>query len=543
MKTRGILWISAGILIFALFTAWIRLPLVSSSIWMSPDETANMISAITFANEGVFSFSSEITSKFIWAHPRSFVYVPETNMVAPIGFLGMPLILSFIYKLFGLIGLNFFVPFLALLTLFPLWKSLPKKWPQAVKLMTIIIWMSFPSIILYINRGAFPQTTQLCLMIWVWFLITNSKASTTTTKYYDLFVRFSLPIAGALSGLALMIRPIEAIWILPVIILAFLSKPTNQAPHSTFDVGRATSDVRRLTHFLIPLIFVLLVGAKLGADTYGKWFTSGYQIRPEVIQLATGDSSKVSAESDAVSIFSALPFSFHPRNIWWNLKNYVIWFFLPWLSLVFGSALILYKEKFWRDKSGWSILALAWTPAILVLFYGNGIYQDHVRLNEISIGNSFIRYILPISITFAVSAGFIFSRLWRHWTLKLFAVCITIGLTSFGLFTATIRDDEGISKVEQELISYQKTREAGSKNFPANGIIVSDRSDKIFFPVHLAVSPMPTTSQLQELFAQGVVMRFYLPTQDEDGLNKWSEQGFTLRPIFTTGNQTLYDTD
>ncbi len=532
MKTRGILWISAGILIFALFSAWIRLPLASADIWMSPDETANVVSAITFAKSGVFSFSSDITSQFIWAHPRSYVFVPETNLVAPVGFLGMPLILSFVYKLFGLAGVNFFVPFLALLTLFPFWKSLPKKWPQVVKLMTIIIWMSFPPVILYINRGAFPQITQLCLMIWVWFLLLKTSSITDHWPLFTHKINFSL--AGFLSGFALMIRPIEAIWIIPVIIFAYLTNSADRNRDSKFDV-------RCSIMFLIPLLLILLIGAKLGADTYGRWFASGYQIRPEASTIVADEITESSAKSDAVSIFSALPFSFHPRNIWWNLKNYVIWFFLPWLSLVLGSAIILYKEKFWKSDSRWAILALAWTPAILILFYGNGIYQDHVRLNEVSIGNSFIRYILPISITFAVSAGFIFSRLWKHWSLKLFAVCITICLTLFGIFTATSRDDEGITQAEQELISYHLARDAATKNFPDDGVILSDRSDKIFFPNHLAVSPMPTFDQIFNLYAEGIKLRVFLPTQDEEGIISWQENGFNLRPVFTTGNQTLYD--
>jgi len=457
-------------------------------------------------------------------------------MVAPIGFLGMPLILSFAYRLLGSAGLNFFVPLLALLTLIPLWKSLPQKWPRAVKLMTLIVWMSFPSVILYTNRGAFPQMTQLCLMIWVWYLIAHANIEFRISYFAGRFQSGEIAriMAGFLSGFALMIRPIEAIWIIPVIILAFTL-------NSLSEIRNTKYEIRSILLFLIPLLLILLVGAKLGSETYGHWFVSGYQIRPEVAVALNEEVLVASTESNAVSFISVLPFGFHPKNIWWNFKNYIIWFFLPWMSLLLGSLAILYKEKFWKSRSLWPVIALAWTVLILTVFYGNGIYQDHVRLNEISIGNSFIRYILPISVVFSISAGFIFSRLWSRWSLKIFALCLAVGLTTFGLWTAIHRDDEGIAAIEQELIAYQSAREAAAKNFPKEGIILSDRSDKIFFPAHLAVSPMPDFDKITDLFVTGIKLRVYLPTQDEKGLAVWQENGFNLRPIFTTGNQTLYD--
>ncbi|MBD3281341.1 hypothetical protein GF391_01200 [Candidatus Uhrbacteria bacterium] len=566
MKTRGILWISAAVLIFALFSVWIRLPLVSSNIWMSPDETANIITAINFSEHGSFGYSSEITQKFIWAHPRSFVFVPETGLVAPIGFLGMPLVLSFIYKLFGLLGLNFFAPLLALTTLYPLWRVMPKTWPKPVKFMSIIIWMSLPTVILYTNRGTFPQLTQLCLMVWAWFLLTrtsrpkldatlaqNSEQGTpnefsTKTKinYRELFNKFSSPIAGILSALALIIRPVEAIWIIPVIIFAFIQRTKLGVRSSEFRV-------RPLLVFIIPFILILLVSAKLGADTYGKWFVSGYQIRPittnyeqritnnDLDQNKEDDVGVQVAHSDSVSFFDTLPFSFHPRHIWWNIKNYYFWLLLPWTVLALGSILILTKEKVWQSENKWALAAVIWPVIATTLFYGNGIYQDHVRLNEVSLGNSFLRYTLPVSIAVALSAGYVFSKLWRPWSTKIFAVCLTAGLAVYGMWIAVAGYDESLIYIEQELYSYRQVRAAAQKDFPGHGIILSDRSDKIFFPVVSAVSPMPSHEQINILQKESPDLRLYLPTQDSQGIEDWEKQGFILRPVFTTGNQTLYD--
>ncbi len=552
MKNKGILWISLAILFFAFFTLWLRVPLSSSDIWMSPDETANAVAAINYSNNQQFGYFSELTQKNAWAHPRSFVYVAETNLVSPIGFLGMPFILAVFYKIFGILGINFLVPLLALITLYPLWRCMPQKWPKPAKVMALLVWMSLPTVILYANRGTFPQLTQLCLVIWTWWLITRPQIFSQKEALKNIgrfFNTISLPLAGAITALALAIRPPEAVWIIPVILFAFFERNSVSRDESVDE--RKTKYLKLIALFVVPLFLVLLFFAKLGADTYGKWFVSGYQIRPieQVSDIPQQPSTSVTSDtvqtkttkSDSVSFFETLPFSFHPRNIWWNFKNYYLWLLLPWTVFALGAVVILFKEKAWKSRNKYAVFALAWTSAVLIAFYGNGIYQDHVRLNEISLGNSFLRYTLPLSVVIALSCGFIFSRLWRHWSLKLFALCITVGLSAYGIWVANYAYDESLFYVEQELIAYRQVRTAALQDFPENGIVISDRSDKIFFPVLYAVSPMPETAKIIGLQQQGYPIRLYLPVQDIAGLTKWEEQGISLRPVFTSNNQVLYD--
>ncbi len=583
MKTTGILWISAGILIIALFFHWLSLSLTVSDIWMSPDETANVASAINYAKSGIMGFESQVTRQFAWAHPRSFIFVPETSLVAPVGFLGMPLILSLMYKLFGLLGVNFFAPLLALATLYPLWRLMPKTWPGAVKFMSIIIWMSFPPIILYANRGTFPQLTQLCLVIWSWWLITHAPYRAPGTKSWkNFFYNIEIPLAGVVTALGLIIRPVEAIWIIPVIVLAFLFKDKIQNPNSTapalpisppaeqgktsgvkYDARKLQLRLKSLLLFLLPLLLILLIGAKLGHETYGKWLVSGYQIRPTISNMEHGtqDLDSISgpqtpnsdqivmeevredreAYSNSASFISTLPFGFHPRHIWWNVKNYYLWLLLPWISLALGSILILIKEQAWKSERRWSLAAVIWPVIAVTIFYGNGIYQDHVRLNEISLGNSFLRYTLPISVAVMLASGYVFARIWRYWSLKIFAVCLTAGLVFFGIWIANVGYDDSLFYAKQELLAYQKARVAALHEFSADGLVLSDRSDKIFFPELWAVSPIPTPERIKQLMDNDYKMRLYLPTQDKKGLLKWEKQGFIMRAVFTTGNQTLYD--
>ncbi len=550
MKNKIILWISSSILLFALFSLWIRLPLISSQIRMSPDETANVVSAVSYARQGTFGLKSEYTERFFWLTPRSFVFVPEAKSITPIGFLGMPFILSIIYRLTDYFGLGFFVPIFAFCTIFALWQSLPKQWSGNIKLMTVVIWMSFPTVIIYANRGVFPQMMQLCLMVWVWYFVNHK------------YKKITYPLAGIFTGLALAIRPLEAIWIIPVIIFAFFhrynysiadtklipSKTRTLTPNksTSANIQHSLSNIQRIGDailFIVPLILLLLFFAKLGADTYGKWLVSGYQIRPEVGMEAISDvvnENQLSSYGRSVDLLESLPFGIHPRNIIWNIKNYFGIMLWPWMLVMLIVLYFLYKDKFWKTTNKWGVLALAWSFLTLIIFYGNGIYQDHIIINQVSIGNSFLRYTLPTSIVFSLALGYLFSKMIRLWTLKTLGYCLAICLILFGIWSAVSRDDEGIFANENELLTYQQIRLSAFKSIGQNVVIASDRSDKIFFPYWLSVSPMPNKTQITELLSAGAEVAIFQTTQDEKGIADWQSYNLNLIPSFTINNQTMY---
>jgi len=500
---------------------------MQGNVWMSPDETANAISAISLVKNGNFGYDWHMPSEFAWAHPRSYVLVPELNRMAPVGFLGVPLILAACFALFGLFGILFFTPLLALATLWPLWKILPETWVKPVKFMTLFVWMSFPAVILYANRGTFAQLPVVCLAVWIWWLITKCKIQNSKFKIWRLLV------AGGVSGLALCMRPTEALWLIPMVVAAWLygrASDEKAAQKSTW---------QQVVWFCAPLILVLFIGAYFGYMTYGSWLVSGYQIRP-VAQQAAANVTEV-LHTQSLSVFSALPFGLHPRNIIWNVQMYLGWLLWPWTFLLLAGGILLVKEKFWKNPSVYPVIAMAWTIVVVVFFYGNGIYQDHVQINAVTIGNSFIRYILPISIPMALAAGCVFSSLWRHWPLKIFAVCLTVAMVSGGIWLASSHDDEGLLSNERELIRYQQFRNAAVRLHQHGSFVLSDRSDKVFYPSLMAVSPMPSADQLLALRETGVDVSLFLPTQDWRGMKAWLDKGVLLFPVFTEGNQTLYD--
>ncbi len=514
------LWIASCLLVFALFTQWIRLPLAFDGVWMSPDETANAITAINWVKTGDFKVENSLVKSYEWAFPRSFVPLLSQGKMVPVGFLGMALTMGAIYALFGLYGLLFFTPFFALLTLWAFWKCLPKTWLPETKLMTLAVWMSFPTVILYANRGLFPNLIVTCLAIWIWYLLTKHKCW------------WAYLLSGAALGWSLTIRPTEALWLIPVAISAWLySEYESQASKIKFQT-------KLLWFFMLGWLALAGLGALAGWQTYDRWLVSGYQIRPVVQTQAPGVDETT---EKALSAWEILPFSVHPRNIEWNVRHYMFWFLWPWTLVMLVALFFAWRAQIWKGSGKWPLMAMVWTTVALVCFYGNGLYHDHVLVNHSSLGNSFLRYILPLSVIVAVAAGFVIDVLRRHWSTRILSFCLTAALVSCGLWTATYRDNEGLASNEIELKRYADIRSQTKAYLKEDTVVVSDRSDKIFFPIFNAVSPIPELDSIGYMLWNGIPVALFTTTQDEEGMAKWAAFGLSLDLLFTDGNESLYD--
>ncbi len=540
MRTRFILPITFGVLIFALFFQWLLMPLAQTGVWMSPDETAVATTAATFSEAKTFLYPVELPAEFFWVHPRSWVYLTEFKRIGPVGFLGLPSLLAGPYALWGVNGLNFFTPLLALATLFILWRVLPKNWPRAAKVSTLLVWMTFPIVVLYANRGLFAQLPVACLAIWMWWGLRDGGR-----RYGVIAKRI---VAGLAGGLALAIRPTELPWLLP---LALVGLFWNKETASLVKNNKIWNTVVNAFATIIPSLLVLGIAAWLGKETYGSWLVSGYQIRPEVAVAIAQATSNTTIASPSVSLFSTLPFAFHPRNIWWNVWNYFGSLYWPWLIVSLVSLALMVKE-IWKEnkrivstvnfkKIRWDIVALVWAAAWTILFYGNGVYQDNIRIGEVSVGNSFLRYTLPMAMVLALAAGSLVARAWGKWQFKIISGCAIAILCSIGLWTALARDAEGVNANLAEMARYQSIRNYAKKYFPKDAVILSERSDKVFFPAMLSVSPMPSDEQIDKLLESGHAVGALMTTQNAAGLASWQARGYELAPLETFGNQTLYE--
>ncbi|MFA5936179.1 MAG: hypothetical protein WC787_05005 [Patescibacteria group bacterium] len=513
MKRSWLLIAGLVTLVALLGTTFLFLPSVGARIFLSPDETAVAASVRSFVETKSFSIIDPIFFSTPWAHPRSFV-VTENRMV-PVGFLGMPALLVIPYRALGGYAFMLFTPLLALLTVIPL-LSFTKKWGRLGQLATIVGWMTFPLVILYANRGLFPNLPVICLTIWAAWIIWRSEDHA------------ELVIAGILAGMALLIRPIEAVWVLPWVAYAFI------------DRERGTKQLQRWNaalYIIVPLFIVCLVGAWIGKETYGQWLISGYQLRDPIINAGAEVTTVAPAASK--SWFESWPFGFHPRNVLFNVRAYLMGYLFPWFLLMVGTVLLLWREKTSRRF----ILLAAYTIGVLSLIYGQALYQDHVRINHVSLANSFLRYLLPVSVFAALSLGWFVSLVRRSFPRygMVFALIVTTSMGLFGWWTAFARDDEGLIQNRIELLKYTEVRREAASALDPLTIVFSERSDKLFFPIWRAVSPMPTKERLHELLESGKTpVAFFLRTAMPEQIESWRVYGFKLEPVFEAGNETLY---
>ncbi len=539
------------------------LPLDKGEPFLSPDETAVAITAYQLSETRSFRLSWDYLRLYPWAHPRSFV--TQGDAMVPVGFLGWPVMIAIVIRLIGYWSIGFLTPLLVLSMMYPLW-SFTKSWGKWASVAAVFGWLTFPTVILYANRGLFPNLPVLCLAIWSGWLVLHARRG------------WYLIMAGVLLGLSLSFRPTEAIWILPWIVGCWIKTDVMANSMKRSNASGAMASIRPYAAFVIPFLIITLFHAWLGWKTYGSWFVSGYQLRDTVVTISAAETVGGLHEGGQESLaptglFATWPFGFHPRNVWFNVRSYLLTYLFPWTLVVFFAAVLA-----WRDKKNriWILLG-AWTIASLCLMYGQGLYQDHVQINHISLANSFLRYLLPISFLFAISFGWLVRsilfmchsraggnlilpieqdsrfhgndtggrmRLLKMSWCKFLVTILILGISAGGLWTAFLRDDEGIMQNRKELVKYDKIMMQTVhllNEFPGEPVIFSERSDKIFVFIAPVVSPLPTLKLMNSMFQNDELTKlFFLRTQTSQQLEDWKKEGIGIEPLFTVENETLY---
>jgi hypothetical protein len=230
-----------------------------------------------------------------------------------------------------------------------------------------------------------------------------------------------------MMGAACIIRPIELIWVLPWWLWAL---------HGLDKARR-----RELFYALATFLFLLGIFFGLNHVSYAAWWRIGYWLRDN----PTIDTKSVLYQISQPHLF---PFGLHPRNILWNIKSFLESFLWPYVTI--GACAIIYliyREKFFKQRCDHAKLFLGaslWTVLVLLLIYGSGLYQDHVKIGTVTVANSFLRYLLPLMVLAGVAASHLVAHLHQHVYSKAISTFVTTTLVIFGVYGATFRDEEGV---------------------------------------------------------------------------------------------------
>lgn len=438
-------------------------------IYSWPDATANQ----TFINQLITnnSLSVPFTDNTLInniIHPRS-VNVVDGQLV-PMSFLGMILIFGYLGKLVTVGGTIFLTPFFAAITIFPFYFLIRKIISDRGALLTTFLLATSAPFWYYASHVMLHQILFISLLL-------IGLAFLTATNLRDYSRTF---IGMFFIGLALTVRTVEIIWVLPLILTLFLIY-ARQKWYWFFLAG--------IVGLAIPFISILSVNNTI----YGNYLSTGYLQMNSTAGLI--DRLPTEFVIDEPSIITSLvkaifiPFGLHERNILLTVQKYLLEFYWPYLILaLIGLITFIFSKNKTKNLIVYTALSL-FTVTCLIFYYGNWQLADPDILKYNFINSSYVRYWLSVYILILPSIGYLFDRI-SNWNKKiLFWVIVPCSMILLFVYSFNLVyfNQNGLIKEKNDLNKYYFQYFQTANLMEDNAIIITDRTDKLFFPKYQVV--------------------------------------------------------
>jgi hypothetical protein len=502
------------------------------NFFISPDETATAFFVHAFAQNGSFRVFDGMNALYgSVLHPRSILV--DGSYLVPGSFLGVAFLYGVVTRLIGAWSLTFLTPVIVVLAALA-WNQLVKKWFSVrVAFLSAILFLFHPAVWYYSARGLMPNVLLTCCIIFAAYFLLRylSPHRGESMREVSRSGGVSVFLAGLFLGLSLFIRLSELYWLVPL--FAFL-----------LFLERKSISRKQFVYFLFGIMIPIGLMLFLNDKTYGSPFTTGYTFVSEVSPTLTGVSTPV-AKKDLLSIL--LPFGFHPRGVFWHTWDYLLMLFW-WLTIPAVCAIpSLVRHKKTRIYFFVTLAIAAW----LCVWYGSWKLRDNPDPTQITIANSYIRYWLPIFVLstplIATTLVWIADRAKTKRIASLVALSCILLLISLNTRIVFLEGPDALHKVVSVLEDSKRIRARVLEIVPATGVLVVDRSDKLFFPARHVMVPlradqtfaaMPKIADQTSLYYYGIT----LPPSDTDFLNqqKLGPLGLRIEFIESFGVESLY---
>jgi hypothetical protein len=384
--------------------------------WASPDETANYVFSKLYGQTGqltIYEKYNPYVDEIM--QPRSFR--SDNGLLKPVSFLGITLIYGEIVKVFSVKVLPYLTPFFAALAIFFYYLLIKKVFTSRIAFLSTLLLLSFPVFFYYSVRSMFHNVLFVSfLVIGLYFIVLACSRPRAKNKFLawrfwkmDWFNLFLSALGGLAVGASLITRTSEALWVLPMffIIWLFNLKKTGFLKLIVF-----------IAFALLPFVPVMFWNQIL----YGGFTRGGYSEMNQSISTITSaglDLSKTVTTGNLSLISGPLKkiqenifyFGLRPAAAEQAFKNYFLKMFpmLFWPAFLgaflFFTRVWKWKKKYWAYMSAYFVISF-----ILILYYGSWDFHDNPNINEITIGNSYTRYWLPIYLGAMPLAAFFISR-------------------------------------------------------------------------------------------------------------------------------------
>ena len=199
-----------------------------------------------------------------------------------------------------------------------------------------------------------------------------------------------------------------------------------------------------------------------------------------------------------------------------------MFWYLFWPAF-FGGVWLVLHWKHMDKKQKVYFISFVTLSIILGIFYGSWEIQDSIAKNEITVGNSYARYWLPMYIM-SLPLAVLFFR-WAAKKLRtiayknIFATLLYIVFFALNATTAVFGADEGLYYTSQGIVANKQLTSQVLNFIENNAVVVSENTDKFIWPARKAMAQnifeRKTHEHITALLGKNVPVYYY---------------GFILRP-------------
>lgn len=543
MKKRLLIPLAAAAVLALFVFVYSFLPLTTPSKYSSPDEMANAFFGKLWADQGAMWYYDQYTipSGGI-AHPRS-MSTSADSFVVPGGFLGLPILYGSLGKLVGSAAIPYMTPVVAVLAALA-WYGLTSRYlGRRAGVIAAVLLLVQPSWWYVTSRTMQPNVLFCAFVIFAayFFFVTPLRALVERAgSQGQRLLRNADPfIAGICAAVAVAVRSSEAYWLV-LVAVALLVMHRKQLPWLRmvlFGIGSALA--------LMPFLI-------FNNTVHGSYIGTGYGAVSEVsANLATQGWGNRLLGPVRPYLF---PLGFAPRTALMNAWTFGVTFFWWWTLAVVAAVAV-----FWRGRgkvapelraSARSFGVMAAVIAVwLVAFYGSYLATDSPG-GGASIGSSYFRYWLPISVLSTVPLAWWLSGLGANWPArrrKLTLLGSIVALTLASGASVFLSPGEGLLPMGRTVTAHTETAQRIFALTTGEDIIIVDYDDKYLFPERHVIVPLrsaATFKAVPKIDGLGNVYYFGITFPEKDFAHLRDVQlapiGFELLVIETFGEQTLY---
>jgi hypothetical protein len=449
-----------GLIVIVSFLAYAFFPYmtVQESVvkFNSPDETANWFTASQIAQGddiGIRETLNLEAENII--HPRSMSVVGDR--IVPTSFLGLPVLYGVIGLLTSLKILPYLTALITSLSLLAAYQVWRHYFSERISIISTVLWAFQPALWYYASRGFYHNVLFVDLLIIAWWLYLTARDRQWNLDWLLAFL--------VVLGAVVIVRTNEIIWIAPIVLVAIWS-------------DRKTLGFKHLV--VMALTFII--------GTAG-WFWLNQAVQEGLVYQAPG----IASSRLQVWLNLLWPFGFDIFALGISIQNYFIVLFAPlwvfiWIAVIKNYQNIKQFSEFKKQYIGITIFVACW----LILYYGSWGVVDTVGESGATIGNSHVRYWLPIFFLLSpfVSAGVETLSQWlSREQRRLISSALVLLMIGYGFVVTYFDKHEGLVYISSRLSINRGVALYADKVLPKNAIILSDRSDKVFFPERRVISP------------------------------------------------------